>query len=318
MLCGDATLDAHAFCFPAERLEKLLRADAFQVLQVRPPSSGTNGSKTMFLSFPDDHLVIKAKWKQAHPGAVGFNNDPRKELAAFAVQKLFLAPDEWVVPPTVGRCIPSDFYSAEVTEREAKPTFPDAQCVFGVLSYWIENVHELGALSTSRFARDPAYRRNVATLNLFTYVIDHRDTRESNFIVSKDDRDPHAFSIDNGLAFSGFRNPRALFVKEWADIVVPSLLARQVDRLRKITREDLQRLAVVAQFEVRGGQIDAVPPTAPIDTTTGVRRKGAIIQLGLTQSEIDGIDARIHRLLERIDAHQIALLDDQGRALAKR
>jgi hypothetical protein len=319
VLCRDSRLDEDDFCLPAARIEQLLRDEPLRVLSVRPPASGTNGAKTLWLEFPDPKLVVKAKWKASKRDAKGFNNDPRKELAAYAVQKLFLEPEEYVVPPTVGRCIPTSFYSAEVAAEESDPTFDDSQCVFGVLSYWLENVRELGELDRDRYASDPRYRRNLATLNLLTHLIDHRDTRGSNFVISKDPRRPRAFAVDNGLAFSGIRNPLAFFKKDWAELIVPSLPASQVERLRKLTRADLDSLLVVAQFELRGGQAEEVAPTAPLSKNEGVRRRGNVIQLGLTLEEIDAIDGRLEKLLERVDRYEIALLDDDGQpARAKR
>jgi hypothetical protein len=311
-LCNDQRLDDKDFCLPAKRVERLLRDAPMQVLQVRPPDSGTNGAKTLWLSFPDENLVIKAKWKASKKDARGFNNDPRKELAAYAAQKLFLEPEEYVVPPTVGRCIPITFYSAEVAAEESRPTFDDGKCVFGVLSYWLENVKELGSLSRDRYAKDPLYRRNVATLNLLTHLIDHHDTRNSNFVIAKDPRRPRAFAVDNGLSFGGIRNPRAFFVRDWAQLIVPSVPLAQVERLRRLTRADLDTLLVVAQFELRDGQLEPVAPTAPFSKTEGVRRSGNIVQLGLTVEEIDGIEARLKKLLARVDTYDIALLDQDG------
>jgi len=302
-LCRDSRLGEKGFCLPAARIEAMLQADSLRILMVKRTSKGLAGSKTMFLEFPDDKVVVKAKWKQAKQNLEALNNEPRKEIAAYQLQKLFLEPDDYVVPPTVGRCIPLDFYNAEVAET--RPNLPGTRCVFGALSYWLENVSEMDGLSRERFAADPVYRDRVATLNLFAYLFDHRDTRRANFVMAKGS-DPRMFAIDNGLALSGVRNPRAFFVRDWSQIIVPSLPKRHIERLRQLRHEDLQKLAVVAQYRVEAGLLEPTTPGPPIDPDRGVRIEGDVVQLGLTADEIEGIEARLHQLLEKVDAHEVA------------
>ena len=303
VLCKDPTLSAKAFCLPAVALEKLLRDGAMSILFAREPKHGTTGARLLYLEFPKEKVILRAKWKEANPGGGGINNDPRKELAAYAFQKLLLQPADYVVPPTVGRCIPIEYYQIQVKGQNNRtvPTFPDTHCVFGTVSYWLENATELDGFERQRFASDRAYRWTVANLNLITHLINHRDTRPSNFLVSSDRDNPRAFAIDNGLAFSGLTNPRTILLREWSQIMVPALPHEQIDKLRKIARGDLDRLAVVAQFAVRSQQLDPVDPTEPISLDSGVRRSGDAIQLGLTRSEIDGIEGRIKDLLREVD-----------------
>ena len=125
----------------------------------------------------------------------------------------------------------------------------------------------------SRFNSDPAYRQSVANMNLLTYLIDHRDTRPSNFLISTDQAHPRTFAVDNGLAFSGFRNPLAYFTKtNWAKIIVPELPREQLERLRKLTRHDLDTLLTVAQYSVTPEGLVEVPPTAGL---LGLERREA-------------------------------------------
>ena len=115
-------------------------------------------------------------------------------------------------------------------------------------------------------------------------------------------------SIDNGLAFSGLINPRVLFVSEWRHLVVPKLPRAKIDRLRNISRADLDRLAVAAQQEVRAADLRSVEPDPLVgDPTVGVRRDGDIIQLGLTTVEIDHLEERVQRLLADVDQSKIEL-----------
>ncbi len=53
---------------------------------------------------------LRVKLRKAEPGADSFNNVPRYDLAAYELQKLFLDPAEYVVPPTALRMVPlADF-----------------------------------------------------------------------------------------------------------------------------------------------------------------------------------------------------------------
>jgi hypothetical protein len=304
-LCGDPTLAPDRLCVPSARLEPLLKTGRLEILQVRNPSSGTAGAKALIVGLPDEKLVIKVKWKESKRGGEGINNTPRKELAAYQLQKLFLTPDEYVVPPAVGRCLPANPVDGSLEDKDE--TFKGVACVYGVLSYWLEHVTEEHVLDLPRFVRDEPYRASVSNMNLVTYLINHRDTRPSNFLIAKDPRSPRVFSIDNGLAFSGLRNPRQIFLREWNYIVVPSLPRAQIDKLRLLRRPDLDKLAVVAQYVVRGNELDEVPPTAPLAPDQGVRRAGEVIQLGLTKKEIDAIEKRLAELLEQVDKGKIAL-----------
>lgn len=310
-LCRNEDLGARDFCVPSLRIEKLLRDQPFVVLAVRNTPHGVGGSEVLTLEFRSEGLIIKAKWKEAKPGGEGLDNDPRKEIAAWELQKILFAPDEYVVPPTVGRCIPVEQYDREVSKRHRRPTFDGAGgCVFGVLSYWLENVKELDGFSRERFETDRRYRERVVALNVFAYVIDHRDARKSNFLIAKDENNPRMFAIDNGLAFSGLRNPAMYFVHNWSELLVPALSRSLSEQLRRVTRADLDRLAVVSQFELRDGQLVPVAHTAPLVPDDGVRVHGDTVQLGLTTEEIDGVDRRLRQLLEKIDTRQIAVFED--------
>ena len=302
-LCNDPAIDQKSFCVP-KRADAMLRTGKFEILQVRKPSSGLGGARIFFLGYPDDHLVIKAKWKTSPKGGHGFNNEPRKELAVGKMQSLFLEPEEFVVPPTVGRCIATATIHEKVPD--AAETFVGVPCVFGVLAYWLTNVSPEGVFDVARFNSDPAYRQSVANMNLLTYLIDHRDTRPSNFLISKDKAHPRTFAVDNGLAFSGYRNPIVMFTKtNWAHIIVPELPRKQLERLRKLTRHDLDTLLTVAQYSVTPRGLKEMSPTGASSESIGVRREGDVIQFGLTRREVDGVAKRLKALLEKVDRGKI-------------
>ena len=311
VLCHDPSLEDDDFCLPSERVEAMLRTGHLDILWVETAPSGFSRPKKIFLRFPSDRdgepIVFAAKWKPAPSDGEGFNNLPRKEMAAYEFQKLFLDPDEYVVPPTVLFCIPVAQHSAEIADDP--PAFPGTRCVFGLAAYWLENVTSEDARDLDRFEGDEAYRASLAKLNLVTHLIDQRDSREANFLRSTDPDRPRVFSVDNGLAFGGFKNPFAVmgFIPDWAQIQVSALPRGRVDRLRQITRADLDRLAVVAQFEIREGLLVRVPAGQPEDPDLGVRTAGTSVQLGLTRPEIDAVEERLRDLLERVDRGEIEL-----------
>ena len=126
VLCLDPSLEDDDFCLPSERVEAMLRTSRLDILSVEVAPSGFSRPKKLYLEFPGDRegkpIVIASKWKPAPSGGEGFNNFPRKELAAYEFQKLFLDPDEYVVPPTVAFCVPVAFHSAKIADTP--PTFP--------------------------------------------------------------------------------------------------------------------------------------------------------------------------------------------------
>jgi hypothetical protein len=175
-----------------------------------------------------------------------------------------------------------------------------------MLSYWLENMTEVGKLDKTRWEVDLPYRATIAKMNLLAYLVDHRDTRKANFLISKERDNPRAFSIDNGLSFGGFQNPKVVLFPAWKEIVVPALPRRAIDRLRKLQRVDLDRLGTVVQFTITPeGQLQQVDPAPPLDPKEGVRREGAVVQFGLTQHEIDALEERIRDLLRKVDEGKV-------------
>jgi hypothetical protein len=305
-LCEDERLTPDDFCLPGERLEALLAHAPFRIVAAGSPGRGVGGAYVLVLDFPDERIRVRAKWKPAGRGGDGFNRSPRHELAAFALQKMFLPPDAWVVPPTVVRCLPLAIQRTKIDEEEA--TFNGTDCVLGTLSYWIEGVGGLD-FDRGRYARDLGYRATIANLNLLTFLIDHRDTRASNFLLSKDRERPRAFSIDNGLAFSGVLNPIQIFVEDWSELRVPLVPSETAEQLWHITRADLDRLLVVAQLDASDGQLELMAPSEPFDVEHGVRRRGNVIQFGLTRKEIDRIASRLQEVLLRLGMGRMAVFD---------
>ena len=121
------------------------------------------------------------KLRKAEPGADAFNNVPRYDLAAYELQKLFLDPAEYVVPPTALRMIPrADFakYQADVAR-----TFSSAEQVLAVVQYWLSDITVVAdVLDPARFESDALYARHIGQLNVLTFLIEHRDSNVGNFL----------------------------------------------------------------------------------------------------------------------------------------
>jgi hypothetical protein len=175
---------------------------------------------------------------------------------------------------------------------------------------WLENVTVPDQLyEEERFLNDLAYAYHLANFNIFAYLINLRDNRTGNVLVSKDDSNRRVFAIDNGVAFgtiwyNWFYPP----TYEWRQIRVPALPRQPIDRLRNLKRADLDFLMVVSQLELdEDGILKTTEPGPPIDPDEGATRDGVILQFGLTRSEIDAIWSRIEALIELVDAGKIEL-----------
>jgi hypothetical protein len=289
-----------------ERLERLLQSGKGSVRDRTPISSGVTGADRLTLYFPAIGRSVRVKWKAAPPGdADGWNNSPRKELAAYELQKWFLPPSAYVVPTTAARCIALEDYRR--LDSSAEPTLPGTRCVFGVQALWLANVEVPEPLfDEARFRNDARYARHLANFNLFAYLIQDRDTREGNVLTAKDPRNRRVFSVDNGISFDG--RLYNVFENEWQELLVPALPRASIERLRRVTRERAGELATVAQFRVDGeGLLRPEPPGPPLDPEQGSRWQGGVLQLGLTEAEIEKVWQRLQELLRRVDEQAIAL-----------
>ena len=275
-----------------------------EVHSVEEIASGLTGPLRLTLSSPVLDRVIDVKWKRAPDDLDVINNSPRKEIAAYELQKLVLDPRDFVVPTTVLVCLPLDAIRGR--RLEAQSIVP-AGCVIGALQAWLAEVtvpeHKL---ETERFWGDPVYAYHAANLNLVTILMDHSDSHRENLLESTDAENRRLFSVDNGISFgSWFRNP---FVRDWNRLRVPALRAETIERLRELRREDLDVLGVVAQLDCAQGEgCVRVEPSVNLDPSEGVRLAGSIIQLGLTEAEIEGIWKRRERLLRAVDGGKVAV-----------
>jgi hypothetical protein len=242
------------------------------------------------------------KLRRAEPGADSFNNVPRYEVAAYELQKLFLDPAEYVVPPTALRMVPvADFakYAPGV-----KPTFSTADQVVAVVQYWLSDITVVADVyDPARFAADPVYARHIGQLNVLTYLVRHGDSNLGNFLLGKSETGARAFSIDHGVAFASDESDRG---EAWKVMRVDRLPADTVERLRRITPQMLdERLAVLAQWQLEGRSFVPVANGENLSALRGVRRERNLLQMGLTRSEIREVHRRLTSLLELVESGRI-------------
>lgn len=287
----DANVD-----FPVDSIEQWLGYQSLEVVASSGSRFEHDRTLRVTLRLPNA-LGFPVKWAKAPPFGEEFNNAPRYELAAYELQKLFLAEPDYVVPPTVIRAFPLEW--CRRFDREAEPTFRGTHSVVVVLQYWLRDVTFDGWWDEDRFRQDVRYAWHLANMNILTHLIDHKDSNLGNFLVSQDSANPRAFTVDNGLSFESPTSDRGT---EWGDIRVDRLPQATVERLRQVTQQDLEAaLGVLVQFEIHDGMLVRVEPTENLDPGKGVRRKDDVIQFGLTEREIRNLYRRVEKLLEGVD-----------------
>jgi hypothetical protein len=285
------------FIYTIDDIERRLVHEDFEIFRFKYLRFEGDIGKRVILKYPDVKYV-QVKWRRARKGGHEFNNAPRYEIAAYQIQKLFLAENEFVVPPTLCRGFPMVEYKA--IEPDAGPTFNKPDMVLVLLQYWLDEVTTDDVYDKKRFENDSLYAKHFANTNILTYLIYHSDSNEGNLLISTDKSNPRVFSVDNGIAFMSKRESER--GTRWRSILVKKLPRKTIARLREITPEALHKaLGVVAQLEIKNGMIKPAPPTENINVKKGVRRNGNIIQLGLTAAEINAVDKRLKDLLKNVD-----------------
>ena len=269
---------------PVDSIEYLLASAPFELPD---DLTGTRfqGDRTMRVDLRfDPTTTILTKWAPAPPGAEAFNNVPRYEVAAYRIQLLFLEEDEIVVPPTVMRAMPLDWY--RTVANDVNRTFRGTEAVVVVLQSFVNFVSDEDVWDEDRFESDPAYARHWANANLLTYLIRHSDSNTGNLLISNFGSNPRVFSVDNGVAFNSIESDRGT---RWRSLQVDRFPAATVERMRTLTEEQFhEALGVLAQWEVgEDEQLTRVPVTENIDSRRGVRQRDGQIQIGLTRDEIE-------------------------------
>jgi hypothetical protein len=292
-------------CRTHEEVESWLHDPGLRILGCADTAQGIQGAKVLTLSAPTalGSVVFRAKWR-----AYATRNpmsDPRKELGAYAVQSLFLTPDEFVVPPTAGHCFELLHYRATV-QANATATMRGTQCVYGVLSYWLEDAwstdvandegileSEDNAFDERLFNTSASYRRSAANVNILTYLIDHGDSHKRQFVLRGGQQTLWLYEVDNSVAFGTHTNPEV--EQDWSQLLVPALPRASIERLKRADPDDL---AVIEQYENVAGLLRVTRRTAPgPERDAGLRYHRGQLQIGLTRSEIRGVAARRTALL---------------------
>ena len=295
-----------AWPLPPGELEHVLMHEALVVRSHEPIGRGVTGAAKEKVDIAADGDAFALKWKPVPAGdADGWNNSPRRELAAYEVQKWFLDPEDYVVPTSALRCSPLERY--RLLDPDAEPTIPGVRCVLGWVMVWLEHVTVPERLyERDRFLADPAYAFHFANFNLLTYLIDHRDGRAGNFLVSDDATNRRVFSVDNGIAFDPLIYN--YFTSNWHRLRVPAVRREAVARLRRITAEDIDALGVVADLAVDEEGILRYRVSGPnLDPDRGARVRPGHVQFGLTRRERRGVAARLAALLAAVDAGTMAV-----------
>ena len=284
------------------RLPQQLAMGEFEVREKAGTAYGLGGAESLTLYLPEFNEEVRIKWKEMPRKTLDkYNNRARKTIAAYHMQKLFLDAEDYVVPLSFAFCQP--------IEGEGRPSIPGTNCTLGAVSVWLQNVTFADVLyDEARFVADPTYAYYLSNFNLFTYLAGHRDAKMSNALVSEEDARRQVFSIDNDIAFDAF--VYNYFIDQWDEIFVAALRKNSIERLRRLEREDLDFLGVVAQFERDDlGGLVAAPPGENLDSNRPVRITGDVVQLGLARYEIDGLWRRIQRLIQRVDDGEIPTFD---------
>lgn len=308
--------EGYPACRSPSDIERLMNAE-LEILSMDDTPNGIQGAKvlTLLSGEPPGDVVFRAKWRPQ--SSLDAFNEPRNELAAYAVQHLFLDEAELVVPPTTAHCFVRSKYRRFVPE--ARRSLRDVDCVLGVLSYWLEDsqtvqrAHKTGLLAPGKgvwdarlFESDRAYRDSVSNGNLLTYLINHGDAHEDQFVLQGSPRGLRAFVVDNSMAFGIIKNPMGLFRADWSSIQVPALSAKAIDRLRKLTPADFARLGNISELALHG---DTLVPTSPSDALasdgSAMSWNGSHLRIGLTTGEIDRVTSRTRDLLKREDLDEL-------------
>ncbi|HKK28751.1 MAG TPA: hypothetical protein VKB18_11760 [Gemmatimonadota bacterium] len=286
---------------PPPEFERRLAAGPIHIVQEQGSRFEDDRTQRATIRLADSTLVL-VKFAAALPGADTFNNRPRYELAAYEIQKLFLDPGDYVVPPTVARCFPLEWYRQHL-DPDVDPTFRGPTCVLSLVQYWVWNVRPAEPLDEDRWASDTVYARHLADFNVLTYLIRHQDSNLGNYLVSEMDDDLRVFSVDNGVAFSSEPGNRG---HAWRRYRLDRIGAKTLERLRAITRADLERaLAVVVQLREEGDSLVREPPGPSLNDGRGVRYEDGVVQLGLTGREIRDVASRLRDLLKDVDEGKI-------------
>lgn len=304
---------------PAEVMA-ILQSRSLRIVGDSDPPTGIQDTRVLTLAATDEQgreVVLRAKWRRHIP----HNNysNPRRELAVYYVQRLFLEPHEYVVPPTTGHCFELEHYRAMV-DPEAAPSFADSSCVFGYLNYWVEGMQAVfeadragwfdaddGALDEDLFEDNAVYRKRMADINVLGVVVRHRDSHWKQFVISENPDHPVVYLVDNSMVFNGTGNTD-IPDHDYSKPVVPAFSQATLGRLDQAL-DRVDDLAVVETFELVDGRLVHVEPRAATGElgNDGIRWDGHHLFVGLSNVERGIVAGRMRALISRRQNGQLAL-----------
>lgn len=318
-------------CRSVRDVEALLRAPELRVLDSTDTPGGQQGAK-IFTLLTKEGISLRAKWRDSRTaGPLNVLSDARREVVAYALQSLFLKPEEFVVPPTVGHCFP--LKELRKFEPEVSQTWPEASCVFGYLSYWLPGVETVykanvgdadhnerpiltgGALySAERFEADSLYARKVARFNVFSFVLSHGDSHRDQFLVPVDDPF-HVWSVDHSISLTSLKNPKTLFEEDWSRLLVPAIPAPVAARLRALQRSDIDHLTVIERYQAEGDRLIPIrAPTAivsaPSEADIELVWNGRRLEVGTTLRERELIWSKLSELQAKLNLGELGEFED--------
>lgn len=297
------------FCIPTLELGRWLREAKVKIVGLEPTEDGEGGASRAAVELTEKkrEVSLELKVKPVPPEGAAFNNDPRKQVAAYALDRLLFDDGEIVVPPTAVRCIPlSALPAPKNSDAEPIDGFHESSCALLLLQLWMDGVEQF---ERPKDGAPGATLAALGRLNIFVHLIGHRDSNPFNFLQSKSEP-RHFLSVDNEIAFSGllFNPLPKLTGDDWSQIKVDAVSKSLHEALARLTDARLASLLVVTELERRGDRWVNVPPRAPIDVTRGAVIEANRVQLGLTEDEVKGIAARRDEVLLRIDKGELRLV----------
>ena len=270
-------------------------------------AAGISGADKVKITFPALDKEIKFKWKPAlseKKGLENYDNSISRNLATYQIQKLFLDPEDYVIPTSMVFCVPSKNYT-KYLKLKPVPQIDGSDCVLGNLSVWMLNakVPET-VIDQQRFLTDPNYAYFMSNLNILAYLVEHRDGRSGNILISKDDSRPQLFIIDNDTTFG--TNPYNPFANNWNIIRAPALRKETIDRLRQVKRKDLGFLGIVAQLDKGSDNVFRnVEHGRNMGPKKPVRISKDSVQFGLTKEQLHDVWKRLKQLIKQVDKGEI-------------
>jgi len=282
-------------------LENRLTTHPFHVVQSRILSIGALKPQQWLIEDETDGVQIKVKWKIFGRDLDEWNNSPRREVSAYEFQKLFLEPENYVVPPTVVRCLdPKKF---EKVLETSTPQLRESNCVLGTLSAWVEGASPFHDLDSKRLKTDLLYQQAISRFNLLTYFIRHADSHAGNFLLKEESQKVQIYSIDNGVSFSG---PLTDYLY-WKSLRIKKISQKTSEKLQKLTLEDVEdQLLVASQLDLTKDLFFvSTQRERTLNPKEGVNHQAGVLQFGLTHNEIKAVFKRIESVVKKLKKGKI-------------